>query len=416
MRLWPFALLIGSLAFVGGCPLLSDVQTALNGPDNSAGPPLGNVGDLTSGLDAPPVTTGQIRVRFLNDADVDADVRLTMRVAGQMVHQAKRRVPGDSSSVFVGPDRADSILVEITQLKGTGPRSLPARALFLGLNFNPNELIDIRIEGDPPVVVQPQDQPPPDTPPIIVVVDAGDTLDVIDLDITQFIPIPPNSGGPLPSPSPIPPPGGVAPFPGWPPGGPPAPFPGGGTAPAPDPGGDSGGVVIDIAVDSDSDPSNGNEILLPVEPTGDPGDPLHWDPSGLPPGLYLVYTDQLTDGAIERVGPAPSALRVNSPPTLEIVDPPAGERYAVGDAVPIRFVGKDEDDDARITLFLDVNTSFDGDEMIILDGISEEDPTEMPVFMDTAALAPGKYYVGGVIDDGAAQAVAYSGPIEIVAK
>jgi hypothetical protein len=415
MKSLRFAAVAALLPLIGGCPLLSDLQSLGTDPPAAPSP---SVGDLTSAFDSPPVTSGPIRVRFLNEADVAADVRLSMRVAGLMVHQSSRRVPAGSTRVLVGPDRADSILVEITQLKTPEPRSLPATALFLGLDFFSGETVEIRILGDPPVVVPPDNTndnvtPPPPPPTPVSVVDTGDVLDAIRIDPVQVIDVQPHNGGTLPIPSPIPPPGGVSPFPGWPAGG--APSGGAPTPPVPaPPDSPSGGVIVNVVVDLDGDPTNGNETLLLVAPDRSPDEPILWNPSGLDPGVYLLYLDELVDGRVVRTGP--TAVRVNAAPALVFDSPVAGAVYVVGDALPIGFAGVDDDDDARIAVFLDTDQKLDGDEVLLAEALSEDDLAQRTLIIDTVAFVPGTYFIAGVIDDGVSQAVAYAGPITIIAK
>jgi hypothetical protein len=413
MSAWRFIGLIGLFPSLGGCPELSDLLG--NSPAENGAPPAQNIADLSAALDAPRFPLGRVLVQFHNDAAVDADVQLTMRVGGFMVHHAARRVPSASSSVIVGPDHADSIVVEITQLKSPEPRSLPSQVYFVGLDFLPGQVLNIRIAGDPPVVLPPENTEPEPRPAPrpVVVVDAGDTVGVIEITPNQFIDIPEHPGGPLPIPSPIPPPGGVAPFPGFGGSGGGAPFPGGG-APGSDPEPAPTGEIIDVVVDGDVDPTNGNETVVPVEPGRGTGDPIQWDPSGVPPGVYLVYTDQVIDGDTVRIGPGPAVLRVNAPPVLEFLAPAPGLTLRVGTPLRVTFSGSDVDDRAHITIFLDEDMLVDGSERLLETAIAAQDSAEVTLHVDTAGWAPGVYFIGGTIDDGATRVTASTGPVTLV--
>ncbi len=448
-----FCALIACLPLLPGCEFVSDVIAARNPAPGAA---LTDVDDITSAFDAPGINTGAVRVRIVNEAAIAADVRTTLRTAGIVVHRSSRRVAASSNSVVVGPDQADSILVEITQLK-LEPRTLPSRAFFLGLDFSPGQTVIVRIEGDPPVVTPPVEpppidpppvEPPPVLPPVVVVIDLGAGVDIIRIDPIQFLDIDPHTGGELPLPPELPPPGGVSgPTGAIPPGGFGGDFPGGLTPPPPGgvttipgwPGGGAGqppgngsgdpdepdagdtpGAPVDpndiaVVVDVDLDPTNGNESIYPLQTDGRE-DPVRWDPTTAEPGVYWFYVDRVVDGQLQRVGPQPTAVRINAQPDLIFDSPTPGAVLVQGDPLHVGWAGRDDDDDARVSIWLDPDESVSGDEIILAVDVAEDDVAQRTLTFDTAAVKPGFYSVNGLIQDPLVWSRATAGVIEILPR
>ncbi len=129
--------LVGSLTLavgLSGCsldglPSLSDVASQL-------GTDIGPVG-----LDVP---SGWTRVQLVNASGHEADVRITMQVAGERVHFSLQHLAIDESNLVIGPDRADSVLVEITLL-GDPDRVLAPLTYFLDHGFHSGDTIFVPI-------------------------------------------------------------------------------------------------------------------------------------------------------------------------------------------------------------------------------------------------------------------------------
>jgi len=82
----------------------------------------------------------------------------------------------------------------------------------------------------------------------------------------------------------------------------------------------------------------------------------------------------------------------------------------------IGWAGNDPDDNARITIFLDVDEAYSGNEQILRDDIEEDDAGDQQHVVDTGTLTPGAYRVGGIISDGYRSVVAYGGCVCLVER
>lgn len=92
-------------------------------------------------------------------------------------------------------------------------------------------------------------------------------------------------------------------------------------------------------------------------------------------------------------------------PTLTLVEPD-GADDAADTSYTVTWTDEDSDDDATIALYYDTDDTGEDGTLIVGD-LSEDDETDAHDW-DTSSVAEGAYYVYGIIDDGASQAVAYS--------
>ncbi|MDI6794036.1 MAG: hypothetical protein QME81_14440 [bacterium] len=87
----------------------------------------------------------------------------------------------------------------------------------------------------------------------------------------------------------------------------------------------------------------------------------------------------------------------NTPPTITIIEPPAGGDTADTEYV-IYWQDADPDDNALVSLYYDLDdTGYDGVEIVT--GISEDNPAATYLW-DISGMPEGSYYIYGVITDG----------------
>jgi hypothetical protein len=338
-------LAVAVLAAAGGLGCGTGVSTG------GGGGAVGTVAGLDSVFDVPTVEKGAVRVQLRNRSAQDAEARVTMRVLGTRVHFSSRLLRAGSNELVVGPDEADSVLVEITLL-GESSTSLPARAFFLHREFQPGEAVVVEL-------------PPAQTPvePGADVIDSPD-VEVIPVDGTDIVDVEEPGGG------------GVVELPDGGATDPPANGSGGGTAP-----GESG--EIDPAPNpTPIDPS----VPSPTEP---------FEPT--PPPAQAPGSEGGTGCSAD----------------LAFDSPPDGYKVVRGHHVVIGWAGRDDRAAARISIFLDVDKKLNGNEIILIENVPEEDFDWRDLKLDTAGIAPGKYWLGGVIGNEQCSRVCWGGRIVI---
>lgn len=131
------------------------------------------------------------------------------------------------------------------------------------------------------------------------------------------------------------------------------------------------------------------------------------------PGIITIRATQsgnemfLPAMAVER------SFRANACPELAILTPSVDTKVRTGIVVPVRWDGRDVDDDARTSLFYDSDDNpANGNEIVIF----ASDPRESGLFeWDTRGVSPGSYRLLGLLSDGHCETWAYSpGKIMVV--
>lgn len=318
------------------------------GTTGGGGGAVGTLSDLASVFDVPSVEKGAVRVQLRNLSNQDAEARVTMRILGTRVHFSSRLVRAGADELVVGPDEADSVLVELSLL-GESSASLPARAFFLNREFQPGEAVLVELPAEPP------GEPGAD------VIDSPD-VEVVPVDGTDVVDVEePGGGGVVELPD-----GGAQ----DPHGGSGETSPGGGQpTPAPTP--------IDPALPS------------PTEPAPSSPPPAQSPGSGDNTGTQECSADLAFDA------------------------PPDGFVVVRGHGVIIAWAGRDDRDDARITIILDPDKQLNGNEIVLVENVPEDDLNWRDLKLNTSRVEPGKYWFGGIIQNGRCTRVRWGGRIVI---
>lgn len=381
-RIW---LPILVLPFLVGCDLsfLSDLLRS-NGID-----PVGVVdvlSDDATGRDQAPSESGFVTVEIVNATSRDAECRVTMRIAGVEVHLAERRVPAKDTTIVIGPDRCDTIAVEAT-FPGDAPVTLTPQLFRLGADFDRGSIVryvlqlpaepeqpaddDNQTENQgPPPTNPPADTPPTQTPPPPP---PGATIAVDGLASSIRV----NPGDPIAF--------SIV------------------TTNAP-----AGSTVFAFA-DIDGTAGNGNEIEI-VSGVAPAARSEHaWDTSSTSPGLYSIYAELRATNGAKVVASHAGSIRVNDAPSLLLSAPRDSQLVTRGASITVSWVGADNDDDAKITIFVDNDADPANGFTILRDNISEDNVSDRTLALDTTDLSGDEIFVGGVIDDGLSRATVYAG-------
>ncbi|MBU0641241.1 MAG: integrin alpha [Planctomycetes bacterium] len=174
---------------------------------------------------------------------------------------------------------------------------------------------------------------------------------------------------------------------------------------------------VSVFADPDDDPTNGNELPISADLPAAGLIEIDWNTAGLAPGAYAVYADLSEGPHWVRYGPSLGRVLSNAQPQLVVTDPRDGLAVTWGRSFMIAWAGQDDDDDALITIFLDVDDVLNGNEQILRSDISEDDIYDRDHLVDTELLSlevNATYFVGGIIDDGLSTMVAYAGPVCVV--
>lgn len=367
MKLVRLALLcaVGASLSIGGCPAADSGQ---NGP--------GSVSAVSRGLVPPGVLSAPVRVRVFAPETAGVSVRVTMRVVGQVVHFSTREVAAGKATLIIGPDRADTVIVEGTILTDP-PQVAPIHSFVLGRDFKGGELIVVTYkldtgEGQPPP--PPPPAPPPPPPP------ADLTVALLGLDQNVKV----KAGTKIAATA------HVENF--------------------------DQGAVLRVLADPDATPASGNEIKVVEAVVGASLTAVTWDTAGVAPGSYALYAEVQTGAAIVRSAASAGRVTINAPPTLVFGSPIDGQLIGYRSDLIIGWVGQDADDDAKITIFLDSDTALNGNEIILASGISEDDINNRELTIPSADLPKGTFQVGGVIDDSFEQQAVYAGKVCTTAR
>lgn len=380
-----FSLVACSLAFAlfAGCP--QNPFVPIGAPE-----PLGTVADNVSsnlfGLDFPSVPAGKIVVKLVSDSFHDAHARVTMRVAGQLVRQVNRRVAALTQELFIGPDFADSVLIEATVLDDP-PRSVPLGNFQLGTHFATGDTILFTIPADP---VEPIDNTNSNQNQN----DNGNQNQNENHNHNQ------NQNDNIPQPEFIFQLQGLSQNlrinPGTP-------------------------VLFHINVDDVPlgaslqafafSLSNDHAPQIPILDS-DASFGLHqalWDTTGVKPDLYGLAASVVSNSTAVTVT-AEGNVRINAPASIIVTDPRDDLIITRGEILSIAFAGQDDDDNASITLFLDNNTNpDDGVVRILAADVPEDDLDARQFDLDTAELSSDSMFAGATISDGLTSQTDYSG-------
>lgn len=355
--------------------LLLTVWTACDAGPNGVAAPLGSVLDavLSDTFESPAdgAASGAVRLEFQNASALEATANVTMRVAGQVVHRSRRRLEPQSRVVTIGPDVADSVLVEVTrELPG---RSLPLRPYFLGQDFAAGDTIVIRIEPQPDDIppAPPGDdpgriEPPPDDS--VVVRFAG-------LDQNRRI----RRGGQVDF--------SLARLSG----------------PA--------GLRVGVVADPDGISGNGNELIVATPTLDDAETPVSWTNVSAKPATYRLIATLDQDGHTYVLHVAPGRVRVNSPPELVFDSPVDGAVLKRGAPLRVTWAARDLDDAATITIFIDTDNNYGNGILRVMRSQIPESDDVREASLPIDDVDADSVYVGATISDGLDSATVYAGRV-----
>lgn len=125
-----------------------------------------------------------------------------------------------------------------------------------------------------------------------------------------------------------------------------------------------------------------------------------WDTTGVSPGTYYVY-GTVSDGVNSQQSAYSSGVvTINDPPTITVDEPDGtGDEIAEGADFTVQYDLADTDDVVTTDFYYDTNNSgLDG--TAIAGCASEAEGTDQTCTWDTTGVAPGTYYVYGIVNDG----------------
>ncbi|MCG3126252.1 MAG: hypothetical protein CHACPFDD_01083 [Phycisphaerae bacterium] len=354
--------------------LLLTVWTACDAGPAVGGPPSGSLFDvLTETFEAPGkgADSAAVRVEFQNASALEATANVTMRVAGEVVHRSRRRLEPHSKVITVGPDAADSVLVEVT--RALPARSLPLAPYFLGKDFSAGDTIVVRIEP------QPDDFPPapPGDDPGRIESPPDDSL------IVRFGGLDQNRRVSR---------GGRVDFSLLRQSGP-------------------AGTRVTVIADPDGLLGNGNELPVAAATLDAAETPLSWTNISAAPATYRLVAALEQEGHTYMLHVAPGRVRVNSPPEIVFDSPIDGATVKRENPLRVTWAARDLDDSATISLFIDNDANYgNGIIRIIRSEIPESDDVREEL-LSIADLAYDQIYVGATISDGLETVTAYAGHV-----
>jgi len=345
---------VAAIVVMSGCALLPSTllpltQDGLSAANNS-------IYDLGAQFDLPTVISAAVRVELENRSAHGVEARVTMRVAGQQVHYSLRHVAAETERVIIGPDRADSVLVEGTLLTDP-PASLPMRTFFLGDDFQSGDTIHVVLAEPEPEEPGDEEKESPEAPTLSVSIEGLDNdRPAVNAGKKIFFDVVSAGGGP--------------------------------------------GAEIAVFADPDDQQNSGNELAVASGESAEDRTSEVWDTAGTAPGRYALYAE-IADG--ERFARSPSTagrVWINAQPQLAFDSPIDGLLVTRGRPFIVSWAAQDDDHDASIKVFLDLNENpDDGYLQILRDGISEDDTQDRELTVDTSDLELGVYFVGGLISD-----------------
>ena len=382
------AILLALALVAAGCVDLA----ALQGRGGGAGTPAGADAEGPNENEAgnPLPTAGRIQARVINQSDLWADVTMRFVLEDIIVHLTFVRVPARTSTVFIGPDLAESL--QITALDETNER-LPGATYVYGVDFE---------EGGEAVYIIEGDGTSDNVPPVLAFVEPA-----ADVTVAQ----------------------------------------GGGLAVIIDDEDPDSAAVIDFFLEPAE--GDGDSIILatgvPEDPDGDDDSFLFTIGQDVTPGDYRLV-GAISDELSTAIEPADGIVHViagdgggaddgndniddeednntpednepndedqgndnvlepeeNTGPTLAILEPKTNVSVRLGEDLSVSWEDADEDDDALITLLLDPDAvDLDGGEIWIAEFQEDPDgPDSDSASITIENVEPGVYHLLGVISDG----------------
>ena len=156
-------------------------------------------------------------------------------------------------------------------------------------------------------------------------------------------------------------------------------------------------AIVSIGYDQDSIYDNGNHTWLAVGQSEDGS--LSWNTSGVSPGTYYIF-GMIYDGECSDHDYASGTVTVLAPnicPTLDMTSPSSNQTVTQGQNVAIAWNGTDPDDAATVSIGYDQDNIFDNGNHTWIALSQSEDGSYS---WNTSGVAPGTYYIFGMIYDG----------------
>jgi hypothetical protein len=176
-------------------------------------------------------------------------------------------------------------------------------------------------------------------------------------------------------------------------------------------------VPIEVATGGTLDPNASftlfvsavEEPNVPIaeEVPAEPFTVVQWDTVEFPSGTYRVSGRLADPKRGEAYTTAFGRVTISTPPTLTVTDPNGPLELLRGDLLSFGWTADDPEEDAQIAFYLDPDTVFNGNEYLLVDGISEDAEPSGSRKANTNVAPGGTYNILGVIDDGFSTGLAY---------
>lgn len=344
------AVLLAGFVFLAGCDLLGGLSggrgAGTGSRSSDPGPGSGN--EAEPGQTVP--TSGTVGARIRNLSDRHADVTLNFLLRDTQVHLSFMRVPPQTSTTVIGPEQADTIDASAVDADG---QALPERSFVFGVDFD---------EGTEAVYVIEGDEPLDNVPPTLTIVQPAQDVRVPQGGILQAV--------------------------------------------IDDEDPDSS-ASIDLYLDPNDVPLDGNEILLGADFPEDPDGPADTFGFSIGPnvdaGFYRLIA-VIEDEVFTEIVQSSAVIEVFVPSvdssgglSLALLTPAADTAIAVGGNFNVTWTDQAPNDNANIELYLDPNsTDLDGDEFLLASGINEDpDGAADGTTVSVAGAPTGTYRVLG---------------------
>lgn len=369
---------------MAGCP----PGATIGEPNSTISPGPSDPGGPVDSADGTVATRGKVMVEVVNPTKRDATARVRMDLLGQRVRFSQRDVTSGGTSAIVGPDEADTVVID-AEFDGTPAASAPTAEFRFGREFSDGALVRYVLPEPPADPNDGSGRPPP-------------TDDEPNTPPEPNTPDDPNDG--LGEPPPPPPPlslslsgfesyakvraGAVLPF----------------TLNA-DGFAQGATVRVFVAPQVDGELGSATDLL-----NADADDALAgaWDTTGFAPGDYLVFAE-IADGArFLRIGTNEVAVTILGLPELSFTDPAADLSARRGSVLSAAFIWSAAEG-VSIRILLDPDESLNDNEVEVGALPGAEAVGAGQVAIDTAALDQPSYRFVGIISDGLPPQVASVG-------